>query len=82
MGFHLVAGSFFRGGGLKSESQGAYNLQSGVSVLRSVPRVARVATAVPRAVAATCPVASPVVRRALYTMRVVLCFPHAGGAGA
>lgn len=81
MAFHLVAGAFCRGGGLKSESQGAYNPQSGVSVLRSATRVA---PAVPRAVGAACPVASPVVRRALRSVRVVLgaLLPARWGAGA
>ena len=48
---------------------------AGVAVLRSARRVA---ATVPGAVGAACPVSSPVVRRALYTVGVVLYFPHAG----
>ena len=44
-----------------------------MSILRSARRVD---ATVPGAVGTACPVSSPVVRRALRPVRVVLCFPH------
>lgn len=60
---------------LRADASGDVGDAAGGSALRSAPRVA---ATMPGAVGAVCPVSSPFVRRALRSVRVVLCFPHAG----